>query len=125
MRRFLVPGFLVPVAVALALSLPAQAEELPSEADVRCLLLTLGGAGSHDPNVQQGSMLGMLYYLGRINGREPDLDLQAALVAAMKSFRAEDAERESRRCSEAMLESGAELKRLADHLQAQAAKAPS
>lgn len=70
-------------------------------------------------------MLGMLYYLGRINGREPELDLQAALVAAMKSFRAEDAERDSRRCSDAMLESGAELKGLADRLKTEAAKAPS
>jgi len=120
MRRFLVP-----IALGVALSAPARAQESPTQADVRCLLLTLGGAGSQDPNVQQGSMLGMLYYLGRINGREPDLDLQAALVAAMQSFRAEDAERDSRRCSDAMLESGAELKGLADRLQSEAAKPPS
>lgn len=116
---------LIAAAVGLALSLPAQAQESPSDADARCLLLAIGGAGSRDPNVQQGSMLGMLYYLGRINGRTPALDLEAAVVRAMKSFRAEDAERESERCSEVMLKSGEELKRLADRLKAEAAKAPS
>lgn len=120
MRRFLVP-----MIAGLTLALPAHADERPTEADVRCLLLTLSGAASPDPNVQQGSVLGMLYYLGRINGRTPDLDLQAALAKSAKSFRAQDAERESERCSEAMLASGAELKRLADGVKPPAREGPS
>lgn len=115
-------AMILSLAVALAVAAPAQADDGTTASDLKCLLLTIGGMSSRDPQVKEASTMGMLYYLGRINGREPGIDVPQALVGTMKSFRAENAEAESERCGRTMIERGQELQKLAEHLKGGAAK---
>lgn len=80
-------------AISLGLALPAfsafplQAQTPATIDDLQCTaVLSLDMAGTKDPARKNGFMLGVFYFLGRIDGRDPGLDLETALRSAATEF---------------------------------------
>jgi hypothetical protein len=57
---------------------PVDAE---TRKDLRCFLAVSSLADNPDPTIKMSGMIGAQYFLGRIDGRVPSLDLERALVA--------------------------------------------
>ncbi|UZK68484.1 hypothetical protein OKW76_10480 [Sphingomonas sp. S1-29] len=72
--------------LALALAAPATAAAQDSQAaDVTCVAV-LGAIVNTVPEAQRpGVLAGTMYYVGRIDGREPGFDLQKAILATLPS----------------------------------------
>jgi hypothetical protein len=52
-----------------------------SQADVECIVVALNMMNNDDPKVKAAALSGFLYYIGRIDGREPEFDLEHAVIA--------------------------------------------
>jgi hypothetical protein len=77
--------------------------------DIHCLLAAASLAGSKDSKIKQAGGAGALYYLGRLDGRTPDLDIEAAVAAEAEAFARADQGQLLKKC-------GATLSQRGDHL---------
>lgn len=72
----------LPVLVASTLLAgAAPPPDAQTKEDVRCLIAAASLAASDDPKAKQAGTGGALYYLGRLDGRTPGLDIEAAVAA--------------------------------------------
>ena len=55
--------------------------------------------------------------MGRIEGRQPDFDLQSALSTELGRFDQSEFQREAERCGQLMVTKGQELNKMGRHLQ--------
>ena len=93
-------------------------------ADTRCAMLGLSMAGAStatDEQRQAGAMLS-LYFVGKMYGRSPGIDLRAAINQQATSLTADLMQSESRRCGEEFRTLGQTLSALG---QTQGAPAPT
>ncbi len=90
----------------------AHADDGPTVRDVRCLVLGMSilkfGDAQHRPI---GTML-MTYYVGKITGRTPDLDLESAINRQLRRMKPADYEAEARRCGAEVTAKGRQLARI-------------
>jgi hypothetical protein len=86
--------------VAMGALLPAKADEALSQvttADVRCIIVA-SVMGNEEANAHSAALLA-LYFLGRIDGREPpSFDLSKAMVAQISLMSTTDFNSEGKRC---------------------------
>jgi hypothetical protein len=94
-----------------------QALTPETTADLRCIA-ALAIVAAQKPEYATGASLGVFYFAGRIEGREPKLELQSALIDEIGRLNLGDLEPESQRCGKAMSAKGRELKDIANHLPA-------
>jgi hypothetical protein len=80
----------VAMALGIAVCTPSFAETSAMDADVMCLaaigLLPEVNQKSHvmsDEQAQQTTLMGTMYYMGKVTGRDPKFDLESALVARL------------------------------------------
>ncbi|NJC41769.1 hypothetical protein GGQ87_002027 [Brevundimonas alba] len=111
---------LISAAVLLSAA-PAVAQELnlaPADrADLQCMALVavmagvaMEEGGDESASVQMAGMSGgLMYYLGRLEGRSPDVDWLAQLTAYLAKVEAEDFEAFAPRCSKELIEKGQAL----------------
>lgn len=66
------------LAAASALAQPADAKS-ETRKDVRCFIVLSAVAGG-DAEAADAAMIGAQYFLGRLDGRVPGLDLEAAIA---------------------------------------------
>lgn len=108
-------GLVLALAAALALPATAHAETAETTADLRCVAVAF--AMTSDPKFSSIGMMVALYYLGRLDGRDPDLDLAKkfsdpdALMAGMSVQEA------AKSCGEKMSLRGRELKDIAARIE--------
>ena len=92
------------VVVLLGASLAAKADETLSKetiADVRCVIVA-SVMGNQEANAHSAALLA-LYFLGRIDGREPpSFDLAKAMIAQISVMAAGDFSDEGKRCGKEM-----------------------
>jgi hypothetical protein len=117
--------YIAPIVLSLALFAPAHAQDAPPDADLRCLLVSFLGASNPDANFRSASILAAMYYLGRVDGRAPQMDLSAALVSRARTFHPEQAASEMKRCGAELKARAEALKELGAEFQAEAAKTRS
>lgn len=90
--------------VALAVSLAGSVAHAQTtlDSDIKCMVV--GGAlnQSQDPKARTVSTLMIFYFLGRIDARDPNLDLATALKTRMQTLKPADLQVEARRCSDQM-----------------------
>src|SRR5579871_2099355 len=92
----------IPAALAMAgLSDAAQGDEWATGADLRCVVAF--SALVNNPTYREAAASGIFYYLGRLEGRDPNLDLGKSLRQVRGAMQLSGIEGEARRC-------GAELK---------------
>ena len=78
-------------AVALSLCLwtpPALADD--TESDVRCLLVSMSLIQAQSSTLQTAGMMSVMYWLGRLDGRTPELNLETRLTAEIKAMTREE-----------------------------------
>ena len=112
MRKCLAVAFL---AASLSAGNPALAD--PVTDDVRCFVLTLQMMQSQNSTEMMAGMMAHSYYLGRIDGRVPDLDLEERVIAELPNMTKPDFFRaEAMRCGQEMAARGQAEKAIGEDL---------
>jgi hypothetical protein len=114
MIRFIV----LAAATALAAAAPVRAaEDTGAASDFRCMVAAIALYQSTNPQVKDAGMMASLYYLGRLDGRTPNVDLEAGLKQQFERMSAQELQAEAVRCGgalqargKAVTEIGARLK---------------
>ena len=102
----------------------AQPQDATSQ-DLTCMVVTMMFASqTTDPAMQQGATGGMAYYMGKLKGRDPNLDLKARFVAEANALVANPVrlKAEASRCGADMQTWGAETKEIGEALKAESRK---
>ena len=101
----------------LAAALPANPE---TSKDVRCFVAMAAAAGSGDKTVSLGGAIGGQYFLGRIDGRSPGLDLASAIEAEASSLTDADLKALMTSCGQLMQDRGTAVKTIGEQMQKKA-----
>lgn len=105
--------------ISLALLAAAPVAEPVQQRDLRCIAVLSASLASMS-EAERGKLVpGVLYYVGRVEGREPGIDLQSAIVRAVgdeKTFTAMF-EAEGKRCGEELRTVGLKLQQVGAALQ--------
>jgi len=111
------------IAIGLALCGCEKTPAFETTADVRCLAAIgrLPELNAQNPQYSEESMMalinaGSLYYLGRVHGREPRLDLENALIAELLKMDPQDIQSELSRCGDEMGVAGAKWETIGKNL---------
>lgn len=98
-------------AAALLAGSRAQAQSAETAADLRCVLAVQMVANqSKDAKLVQQAAMGMLFFMGRIQGREPSFDVAPALRAEMLKTSFTAMKPEIARCGQILAGEGAKIK---------------
>src|SRR4051812_35429325 len=99
-------------ALALALALPlivAAAPRPETREDVRCFLAASSMMSSDKPELKMFGSMAAQYFLGRIDGREPGVDIEAITVEEGPSMTQADVSALLRSCGALMQKRGNEI----------------
>lgn len=112
--RILALAALAPLVIAAAP--PTDAE---TTKDVQCLVAVASLAGSDDKDAKMAAAIGSQYFLGRIDGRSPNLDLEAAIK--LEASRLGEAQMRSllQSCGQLMQSRGKALQEIGERMQAE------
>lgn len=80
----------------LATAATAQSDETTN--DIRCLVVGLNLAQSQNAAARGASVLMAIYYMGRLEGRDPMLELDARITDEVLKMSTLDVQSEARRC---------------------------
>jgi hypothetical protein len=94
----------------------ASAEASDTTADVRCLVVSLAMLQSTSQGQQTAGLLSFFYFEGRIDGREPNYDLEAGLRREITRMSGEQLSDEAKRCGGILTSRGDELMQIGKHL---------
>ena len=98
---------------------PSLAQSADIDADLRCLAvagMALATSNNDSNNIKGGEFM-IMFFLGKLNGRDPNLSLQSELVRVTMRMTLGELQQEALRCSKVMeaaskrLEQGNPLKR--------------
>lgn len=104
------------MAAALAASGSVAAAQDVGQ-DVRCLLVSNAfSAGAKDPKARQLAMMAGFFYLGRLDGRLSDAQLEARIKAEQATLNNANAVPTMQRCGERMQQRGRALQAIGRNL---------
>lgn len=107
-----------PLAALLSIAAsPAIAQGDPVEPDLRCLVVGFALAGSDQDAHKSAAIPFSLYYLGRLDGRAPQLDLEKRLGDLATTMTGDDIKTEAARCGADFQRRGIELQAIGKALQ--------
>lgn len=112
---------LVLILAALAATGAADTGPTPEQADARCLdtfaLMAAGGdPAKPDPKIIEAGKTGATYFVGKLRGRNPAVDLERVMRAGFSAVQA-DADGEVKRCSAELVDAGQAMKKAGAALQ--------
>lgn len=97
-------------AAALILSAGAASAQVSpqNEADLQCLIVfaVVGDMAADDPQTANGAAMGITYYLGRLNGRDPQTDWLEYISRNTQYFEAASVTAHLQRCTTEFTERG-------------------
>ena len=111
------PMLIAALSAAAGLATAAKAADADNVADVRCVVVAMGLTQSPDPQVKALAAAASLYFVGRIDGRAPDLDLEAMMIRQVNSMSMDDMRGELQRCAGILQTRGDRLKAIGADLQ--------
>jgi hypothetical protein len=88
-----------------------------SQQDIKCLVIGLNMANSPAPQVKAASSGVILYFLGRLDGREPEIDIKKSVMEQLDSITNLDLPTESKRCGQMIVSQSQALAELGEVLQ--------
>jgi hypothetical protein len=97
------------VAALTLVPLQAMAQDADTVADVRCVAVGIRSAELPDSRQKSTGLLMALYFIGRLDGRDPKLDLEAMLSAQLSKMTAADFTAEAARCGNSLASKGAQI----------------
>jgi hypothetical protein len=106
------------VLVGLLVLLPAYAQAPQGDTieDVRCVIVGMKIAGSGNSTQQSAGMMDALYYIGQLDGREPQLDIEVLLAKEFVKMTPADFSREATRCGSHLTEKGKEITKIGEDM---------
>lgn len=116
MRRFLLT-----LALGALAGPAAAADEAAQTADLRCMLVVAitGAQAGANEQAKQGLAAGLGYYMGRLKGRDPGIDLAARITTTAKGLGAlTDLQPDFTRCGAEMKTFGVETQAVGRAMQA-------
>ncbi|MGO9133575.1 MAG: hypothetical protein ACLP8A_05935 [Methylovirgula sp.] len=99
----------------------ALADDPATTADLRCLVVGLRFAGSPTENLKQAGLIETLYYLGRLDSRIPNLDLEGQVGTLLTKMNEQDFKTEAQRCGLLLSQRGQALQTMGKDLSAKGA----
>jgi hypothetical protein len=115
MRAGLLP--ILACALAGALSAAQARAQDPTSADMRCFIAMAAAADTADAQSKTAMMAGVIYYLGKLDGRTPSLDLAARAAKEGKAMTDKDFNEEAVSCAAALLARGQAVQAVGQRLQ--------
>jgi hypothetical protein len=110
-------SFLVLVLAVPLLSAESQVVvDTDSVADVRCFMVAMQIGKTPGTTQQTAALTGAMYYLGRLDGRSPKLDLESVMVAEEAKMTPADLRSEAVRCGATITARGNEIQRIGKDL---------
>jgi hypothetical protein len=100
MRRNGRLGVFVLASMLILFSIPIRAQDSDSIAHVRCVVIALKLAAMPTATQQSAGMMAFLYYIGRLEGRVPRLDVEDLIVREVSTMTAADYSSEAQRCGQ-------------------------
>jgi hypothetical protein len=97
-------------------SVKAHADDGESVADVRCVIVAIQIGKMPGAAQQAAATMTALYYLGRLDGRSPKLDLEDLIAKEAVKMTSADFRSEAVRCGNALAEKGDVLQRIGNDL---------
>lgn len=113
MRKMTTAWLLCLLALASA---QVRAEDDTTIADVRCVVVGLRLSNDADARQRSAGLMTTLYYMGRLDGRVPALDLEAALLKEINTMTASDYVSEGMRCGAALSARGEQVTQIGKDL---------
>jgi hypothetical protein len=113
MRNTLLPVLVGALTLASA---QTRAQEAETIADVRCVVVGTRLAQMADPTQRSAGMMLSMYYIGRLDGRVPKLDLEELLIKELSMMTTSDYGSEAKRCGGALQTRGQEIARIGKDL---------
>jgi len=104
-------------AALAVLPLQVRAQSADSVADIRCVAVGIRAAVMPDSHQKSTGTLLVLYYLGRLDGREPTLDIEKLLTEQIRHMTDADYANEGARCQKDLTTKGAQITHLGEALQ--------
>ena len=109
------------LALAAALLAPAPGTAGDTDADLRCLAVTTYAVDKAEGETRSQLIAAALYFVGRIDARQPGYDYQAALTALLSDERrVRTLGDDAKRCGALLKDRGEMLQRVGAALQARA-----
>jgi hypothetical protein len=112
MRR----GLTILLAVLGLPPMRADAQDAVTIADIRCVVVGMQLSGMVNSALQPRGILLTLYYIGRLDGRVPKLDIESLLIEETGKMESADYASEGRRCEAGLTEKGQQIIELGKHL---------
>ena len=97
------------VAALTLVPLHAMAQDADTVADVRCVAVGIRSAELPDSRQKSTGLLMALYFIGRLDGRDPKLDLETLLSEQLSKMTAADFTAEAARCGSSLASKGAQI----------------
>jgi hypothetical protein len=111
-------NFWLPLLLAAAMMpVPVLAQDADTMADIRCVAVGMHFAEAPDSHQKSTGTLLVLYYMGRLDGRAPSLNIEKLLSEQIDKMTAADYNTEATRCSQDLAEKGAQIKQLGEAMQ--------
>jgi hypothetical protein len=114
MRILLVLACLLPTILG-----PSYAAEEPNPetiADIRCLAVGLRISQLPDASQKSAGMMATLYYVGRLDGRTPKLDMETLISQEIPKLNDATFRAEAVRCGNGLTARGQQLTEMGEHL---------
>jgi hypothetical protein len=106
------------VLAGLCVLLPvyAQAPQGETVDDMRCVIVGMKIGGSGSSTQQSAAMMTILYYIGRIDGRQPALDIEVMLAKEFIKMTPADFSRDATRCGSHLTEKGKQITKMGEDM---------
>jgi hypothetical protein len=103
----------------------AVAQDSATIADVRCVVVGMQIAGAATSPQQSRGVFMTLYYIGRLDGRTPKLDIERLIVAEANRMTSTDYASEGQRCEAGLTEKGQQITQIGRDMTGVGKAAPS
>jgi hypothetical protein len=87
----------------------ADSANTQTTADAQCMVIGARLSASPDPQEKGPGQMILMYYLGRIDGRSPKVDLKTLLKNETQSMKASDLKRAAARCGKEFAARGEDI----------------
>ena len=95
---------------------PAASSDAQNIADVRCVVVGMKMAELADTKVKSSGTLLALYYIARLDGRVPGLDLEGQIMNQIKAMTSADYQSEALRCGAELQAKGQKITAIGEAL---------
>lgn len=109
-----------PPAALTAATAPASDSDVIS--DVRCIVVGAAMAGTQDQTAKSSGIMLTLYYIGRLEGRAPNVDLEQLILEQSSAMTKSEFGAEATRCGSHLADKGREITRIGQDLVAREKK---